>query len=249
MEPTFTVLTYNMHKGFDMGRRFVLPQIRDALEHADVDVVLLQETQGEHHKRQARIRDWPVAPQFEFIADKSWPHFVYGKNAIYRAGHHGNAILSRFPIETWENVNVSAFPRASRSMLHGIIRLPEGSPLHVLCIHFDFLASERQKQISVLCQHIDQHVPYDAPLVVAGDFNDWMGLAEKHMKRRLGMADVFRILKGSRARTFPSMMPVLPVDRIYFRGVKPMTCQRLSGPPWHRLSDHVALQAAFQLQL
>ncbi len=36
--------------------------------------------------------------QFAFLADEIWPHFAYGKNAIYSAGHHGNAILSKHPI-------------------------------------------------------------------------------------------------------------------------------------------------------
>ncbi|MGH8605617.1 MAG: endonuclease/exonuclease/phosphatase family protein, partial [Gammaproteobacteria bacterium] len=37
---TLNVLTYNMHKGFAAGnRRFFLPQLRDALEEADVDLI------------------------------------------------------------------------------------------------------------------------------------------------------------------------------------------------------------------
>jgi hypothetical protein len=46
---------------------------------------------------------WPLEPQHEFLADQMWQDHAYGRNAIYDAGEHGNAILSRFPILRWEN--------------------------------------------------------------------------------------------------------------------------------------------------
>ena len=119
------VLTYNIHKGFSAGnRQFVLGQMREQLHTADVDLVFLQEIHGEQNEHATGIRNWPTTTQFEFLADRVWPHYTYGKNAIYNAGHHGNAILSKYPFEHWDNINVSSFRRASRSLLHGVIRIP-----------------------------------------------------------------------------------------------------------------------------
>ncbi|MGR8929443.1 MAG: endonuclease/exonuclease/phosphatase family protein [Gammaproteobacteria bacterium] len=243
------ILTYNIHKGFNLSnRRFVLHQIRDALVAADADVMFLQEMQGEHKHKQKAISTWPVLSQSEFIAEGVWPYYAYGKNAIYEAGHHGNAILSKYPFESWENINVSPFRWASRSVLHGVIRLPtHEKAVHILCVHFGLIGSERRQQIDSLCKRVDSHVPHDSPLIVAGDFNDWLERAEHQFHDYLGLQEVFRVTHGEHARTFPSLMPLLPMDRIYYRGFTPLSCERMSHAPWHLLSDHSPLAASFAL--
>jgi len=246
------VLTYNIHKGFNVGnRRFVLHQIRDALIAADADLMFLQEMQGEHLRHEQKIADWPVLSQLEFLAENTWPFHAYGKNAVYNAGHHGNAILSKHPFELWENINVSPFPWASRSLLHGVIRLPgmEGGSrdVHIVCIHFGLTGKERRLQIRKLSERIDSHVPHGAPLIIAGDFNDWLGQADRLFHDHLGLQEIFRVTHGRYARSFPSWMPFLPMDRIYYRGLTPISCERLTHAPWHALSDHAPLTASFTL--
>ncbi|MGY6276391.1 endonuclease/exonuclease/phosphatase family protein [Methylomonas sp. MgM2] len=245
----FRVLTYNIHKGFDMGnRRFVLHQMREALIETDADLLFLQETQGEHAHRQKKVRNWPATSQTEFIAEGVWPYYAYGKNAIYDAGHHGNAILSKYPFVTWDNINVSPFSWASRSLLHGVIRLPQHDrDVHIVCVHLGLTGSERRRQISCLCQRIDNTIPDQAPLVVAGDFNDWQEKAEHDFHDHLRLREVFRSTHGSHARTFPAWMPFLAMDRIYYRGLTPLSCERLTHAPWHVLSDHAPLAASFAL--
>jgi endonuclease/exonuclease/phosphatase family metal-dependent hydrolase len=250
MSGEISILTYNIHKGFSMvGRQFVLHRMRDALAHTGADVVFLQEALGHHEDHARRLLEWPEYPQFEFLADTVWPHHAYGRNAIYDQGHHGNAILSRYPFVQWENIGVSPYPfAASRSLLHGVIEVPRTrSRLHLVCVHFGFVGAERRPQIRRLCERIEEHVPHDEPLVVAGDFNDWSGRAERHFNAELGLAEVFRTLHGRHARTWPAVAPVLPMDRIYCRGVRPMVAQRLGLAPWRNLSDHTPLQAWFRL--
>ncbi|MGR9115982.1 MAG: endonuclease/exonuclease/phosphatase family protein [Gammaproteobacteria bacterium] len=248
-ESGLRVLTYNIHKGFSSSnRRFVLHHIREALVATDADLLFLQEMQGAHQHKEKKVVGWPELSQFEFIAEGVWPYYAYGKNAIYEAGHHGNAILSKYPFESWENINVSLFTWASRSLLHGVIKLPQlDTELHVVCIHFGLMGRERRQQLASLCARIDSHVPRDAPLIVAGDFNDWMERAEREFHDHLGLKEVFHATHGRHARTFPSWMPLLPMDRIYFRGVMPLSCERLTGTPWHMLSDHAPLAASFSL--
>jgi endonuclease/exonuclease/phosphatase family metal-dependent hydrolase len=250
MTREFSVLTYNIHKGFSMvGRQFVLHRMRDALAQTGADVVFLQEALGQHNTHARRLHEWPEYPQFEFLADTVWPHHAYGRNAIYDQGHHGNAILSRFPFEAWENIGVSPYPfAASRSLLHGVIQLPgSGIRLHLVCVHFGFFGVERRPQIRRLCERIEAHVPHDEPLVVAGDFNDWSGRAERHFNAELGLAEAFRIVHGRHARTWPALAPALPMDRIYCRGAQPFAAERLGLAPWRELSDHTPLQAWLRL--
>src|SRR5512135_39954 len=103
------VATYNIHKGLSMfNRRLVIHELRDKLRVLNADLVFLQEVMGTHRHHAGRQGDGPAEPQYEFLADAVWQDYAYGRNAIYDAGHHGNAILSRFPIVSWDNQDVSA---------------------------------------------------------------------------------------------------------------------------------------------
>lgn len=243
------VLTYNIHKGFSAGNlRFVLHQIREQIRAADVDIVFLQEIQGEHIEKEKKIEDWPEESQFEFLADEIWQHHAYGKNAIYQKGHHGNAILSKYPFVRWENLNVSSLRRASRSILHGVIEVPSlHKNIHVVCIHLDFVARERKRQLEILNDRLKEHIAPDEPLILAGDFNDWGEKVDLQLAGELQLRETFRVFHGRHARTFPSWFPCMPVDRIYYRGLKPLECHCFNGPPWNKLSDHSPLYAGFEL--
>jgi endonuclease/exonuclease/phosphatase family metal-dependent hydrolase len=119
--------------------------------------------------------------------------------------------------------------------------------VHIVCIHFGLMGKERRSQIGKLCDRIDSHVPHDAPLIVAGDFNDWLGQAGRLFHDHLGLQEVFRQTHGRYARTFPAWLPFLQMDRIYYRGLTPVSCDRLTHSPWHMLSDHAPLAASFTL--
>lgn len=208
--------------------------------------MFLQEIQGERNISGNRFDNWPTNSQFEYLADSIWHHYAYGKNAIYRSGHHGNAILSKYPFIEWENIDVSFMASASRSLLHGTIIVPETrQKLHVICVHLGLFGMERDKQLATLVRRINSHVPHDEPLVIAGDFNDWRGYAERHLNNDLGVSEVFRTLQGGHARTFPALLPMLRMDRIYSRGLEVIACEQLHGHPWRRLSDHIPLMAEF----
>ena len=140
-ENMLKIATYNIHKGFShFNRRVVLHELRDRLRELDADIVFLQEVQGEHRHHAGRHRDYPDEAQHEFIAGTVWPHHAYGKNAVYEDGHHGNAILSRFPIVQSHNKDVSAHRFESRGLLHCEIELADGPRVHCLCAHFGLFA-------------------------------------------------------------------------------------------------------------
>jgi endonuclease/exonuclease/phosphatase family metal-dependent hydrolase len=246
---TLHILTYNIHKGFNTGNtRFVLPHIRNALAAHDADVVLLQEVMGAHSQRSKTVKDWPAEPQCDFLAGDRWPYVVYGKNATYRAGHHGNAILSRYPLRECENINLTRNRYASRSLLHAVMDAPLGPPIHIICLHLGLREHVRQRQLSVLAERVHSLIPANAPVIIGGDFNDWRERAEFFMEVVLGFKDVFKDVKGRPARTFPAAMPVFPVDRIYFRGAKAQWCGCLRQAPWRGLSDHAPLSAVFSVE-
>src|ERR1700733_2671029 len=148
----FRVLTYNMHKGFCFySRQYVLRELRDAVRMVNADVVFLQEVLGFHPPKAPP--EIELSNQFEYLADEIWSHFAYGKNAIYSEGHHGNAILSKFPILSYDNINVSTNPLEQRGLLHAQVQPDgKGAPLHLICLHLNLLESGRKVQLRRLIE-------------------------------------------------------------------------------------------------
>lgn len=238
------VLTLNLHKGFTaMNRHFVLPALKAAVQQCDADVVFLQEVLGQHDTHAQRIRGWPAQSQYEYLADSIWRDFAYGRNAVYPHGHHGNAVLSKFPIVAWRNQDVSVHTIEKRGLLHGELDWkPRGKALHVICAHLGLLESQRQEQIRRLVALIHEQVPPEAPLIVAGDLNDWRQRGHPALLHA-GLREVHHSLRGRLAKTFPARLPVLPLDRVYVRNLEPVSVRVLSQAPWNRLSDHAAVLA------
>ncbi len=247
-DPALTVVTYNIHKGFSaLNRRLVVHEMRERLHSLEADVVFLQEVQGAHHRHARRHAAWPEAAQHEFLTHEGG-HAAYGMNATYQDGHHGNAIVSRFPIVKSENIDISHHRLESRGLLHCEMAVPgwKGT-LHCINVHLGLWARSRRFQLEWLCHRIHDAVPEGAPLVVAGDFNDWRGTATEVLERELGAVEVFERALGRHARSFPARLPLLALDRIYVRGLRVGAAERLAGGPWSRLSDHAALAARLSL--
>ncbi len=238
-----------MHKGFTpLNRRFILPELRDAIRAVGADVVFLQEVHGTHLRHGRRIANWPAMAQYEFLADELWPQFAYGRNAVYPDGDHGNAVLSKFPILHHDNRVVSRPGTEPRALLHCVLQAP-GWPdaVHVICVHLGLLESDRQLQLRRLCEQVSDTVPADATLIVAGDFNDWRHRAHDLLQRRAGLREVFHRADGRSARTFPARLPLLALDRIYVRNARVHNPEKLPRRPWSHLSDHVPLAARIEL--
>ena len=244
---SISLITYNIHKGFGVGAvRFLLPEMRSALTNLNPDFVLLQEVQGKHKRREKRIKSWPDSPQTQYIAEDIWPHYIYAKNAVYGSGHHGNAILSKYPFERFESINLSNMNRASRGILHAQLKIDD-MVLHLLCVHLGLFKAERAEQCRALMIRIKEMVPPNEPLLMAGDFNDWRTLLSRPLKDNLGLEEAFVTVEGQHARSFPAIKPALCVDRVYFRGMQVEEVACLQGKPWRMLSDHLPLFARFTL--
>ena len=248
-EVSLRVLTVNAHKGFAfMSRRFMLHELREAVRAVGADLVFLQEVQGAHRRHPAQVARWPAAPQHEFLADAAWPEFAYGRNAVYLDGDHGNALLSKFPILEFENRDVSIAGQEARGLLHCSLRLPgRNEALHAICVHLGLKEAHRRRQLAQLGDVIRVQVPASAPLVVAGDFNDWRARAHRTLAQNAGLHEVFVEANGRAAKTFPARWPVLPLDRIYVKNMRAERPLTLPRRPWHRLSDHAPLAAELRL--
>jgi len=211
------------------------------------DVIFLQEVQDVHTKHIKRFAAWSTSGQTEFLADSVWHDYSYAKNSVYPAGHHGNAVLSKFPILSSNNQDISAHATEQRGMLHTEISIPHWEvPLHTICVHLGLFARWRHQQLLSISTYIEKHVPPQSPLIIAGDFNDWGMRSGRSFSERLGLHEVFEQHIGMPARSFPSWLPILRLDRIYVRGFDIKHVEVHSGPMFLRLSDHAALTATLR---
>lgn len=238
-------LTINAHKGFShLNRRFALPELRECVHDSGADIVFMQEVVGQNLRHAERYFGWPVKPQHEFMTEVSGFNHAYGKNVVYTAGHHGNAILTRFPILHSERVDISTNRVEKRGLLYAKIQLPDDKPpLHCVCVHLGLLRRSRVKQFARICEFVKCVVPDHEPVIVAGDFNEWRKGKKDELETCLLLKDAGLSLHGRKLRTFPSAMPVFPLDRIYLRGFKVLKAHVLNKGPWKDVSDHAAFQA------
>ena len=241
------VATLNIHKGLShFNRRMVIHELREGLRALDADIVFLQEVQGLNQRHKRRFETCPQGSQHEFLAGEEWQH-AYGCNAVYDHGHHGNAILSRFPFVSFENHDVSDHRFERRGLLHCVVAVPGWRRnLHCLCVHLSLHERGRNRQLEAISGRLKEIASRELPIIVAGDFNDWRHRASAILERQLEMTEVSVAQSGRAPRTYPSMLPLFRLDRIYVRGFSVAGSRVHGGKPWSMLSDHLAVSAEIE---
>ncbi len=245
------LLSYNIHKGFDwINQKYFLKEIKDFIRSLDVEIVFMQEVIG---KNTILKRKGFIDGQFEFLADQIWPHFSYAQNAIYDHGHHGNLILSKYPIIEYENLNISTNPFEKRGFLFCKIEIPKNgrdkSFFYAGCSHLSLLSASRETQYQKIRKHIDdigkRENDLDFKMLLAGDFNDWNKKSSRIFETDLRMLEMFKAKNGQYAKTYPAVWPMLCLDRVYARQAKVRRVQVLSPKNssqfFTHLSDHLPL--------
>lgn len=226
---TIRVLTWNVHGC--VGRDGVCEPERVArvLEAAQPDISALQEID-------ARTRALAQDP-FSYFAELFDWTAVSARTLTAKDGHYGHIVMSRWPIESLGEIDLSVRWREPRKAIVGAVAAPCGRII-VIATHLGLLPFERRRQFERLRAHIAEIA--ERPLIVLGDFNDFpgRGLAERSLCPPLE--------NTPELPTYPSRLPLLPLDRIWH--TKPlemvtMATLRDAG----RVSDHLPLLASLRL--
>lgn len=237
------IATYNIHKGVQgLGpvRRLEIHNLGHAVEQLDADVVCLQEVRKVHHREQQYFTRWPELPQAEFLCPEGYSA-VYQTNARTKHGEHGNALLSRWPVVSHGHEDMSDHRFEQRGLLHVELQVKRRM-VHVIVVHLGLIAGSRKRQVEQMVRFIEREVPRTAPVIVAGDFNDW-GSKLRPVMNKHGFQDFI----GERVMTYPSRLPLTQLDYVYARGLKPKGIEIPRGRIWWRMSDHLPLIAEFKL--
>lgn len=234
------IATYNIHKCRGMDRRVRPERIADVIRELNADVIALQEVVSINNAD-------PLTDQARFIAEQLGYDFRFGETRRHGMGAYGNATLSRLPIVTSENYDLTWRRRERRGAFRCDIRFGD-STVHLFNVHLGTAFFERRHQGRVITQDVIHRDGIDGPRIVVGDFNEWTkGLASTLMSGEFQSVDARLLARFG--RTYPGILPVLHLDHFYFD-----RCFRLKGAKLHRsklalvASDHLPIAADLELK-
>jgi endonuclease/exonuclease/phosphatase family metal-dependent hydrolase len=233
------LVSWNIHGGLGRDGRRDLGRIAALLTDMRCDVAALQEV-GDPHRTH---HENEVADHAAWLGRKLGCFVAYGPNLVLAGRPYGNAILSRYPIARAQNYDLSVEGREPRGCLRADLEVPGGRSLHLFDLHLGLSGGERRRQAAMLLSaDLLRDAALTAPLVVCGDFNMWSPLPGPILRLLRSHLRDAAIETRSRRATYPSLLPILRLDRAYVDdGVEVKSCGVVNDPRTRMASDHLPL--------
>jgi endonuclease/exonuclease/phosphatase family metal-dependent hydrolase len=226
------VATYNIHTCIGVDRRYDPGRIGAVLREIGADIASLQEVD-------ARRRSDRYADQWAYLGEVTGRRVITGTGIREHRGRFDNAILTRFPVLAARAIDLTVTGYEPRGAIDADL-LIGGRVLRVIATHLGLHGTERRLQVNRLMAVLGEPLPASRQaahaVLLMGDLNEWRGRsgAIRSLDRRLG--------PSASARTFPSWLPVLALDRIYADGPAVLRDVHVYRSPLARLaSDHLPL--------
>jgi endonuclease/exonuclease/phosphatase family metal-dependent hydrolase len=213
------LMTWNIHGALGRNPRFDITRVVELILRHAPDIVALQEIDS---RRQLG------GNPFDILQQALGSHGVGAKTITTADGEYGQALFSRWPLQSSEVRDISYHEREPRRAIRTEIRTPAG-PLRVIATHLGLSLGERKSQAAALLGLMGDS---GITTVMLGDFNDWFwaGSVRKALARALP--------GRTRHRTFPSICPLLHLDRIYCRPREALV-RGYTDPSARAISDHL----------
>ena len=232
MSDPILIATWNVHRCVGTDGRRDVGRVADVLAEIGPHVVALQEIDSE-------TKHPEVLDQILHLAERTAFHPVTGPTMRRRDATYGNLLLTSGTVMATRLLDISEPGFEPRGVIDTAIAL-HGRPLRVITTHLGLRRRERRAQVPRIASLLTDGE--EGPLVLAGDFNEWVPFSRtlQPIRDRLGPGPV--------VRTFPSRWPVLALDKIW---VRPAPC--LLGVRVHRsrlarlASDHLPVVATVRL--
>jgi len=151
-------LTWNVHGCVGRDRVRDPDRVAHVLEAAQPDISALQEIDN---RTTSAARD-----PFSYFGELFGWTSVAARTLAARDGHYGHIVLSRWPIESLGELDLSVRWREPRKAIVGAVTTPAGRII-VVAAHLGLLPFERRRQLARLKERIAA-IP-DRPIVVLGD--------------------------------------------------------------------------------
>jgi len=231
-------MTYNLHGCVGTDGRYDPGRILEVIRETQPDILGMQELRS-NTGSDTELLD---------LLRRAYPeyHLVFGKTLKDSRGDFGNALLSRYPLTEYLDVDLEESAGYSGRMIRPearraiFARLDLGTEqLWVVVTHLDLRKRVRKGQGRLLVEAIRRHTrPSQEAVIFMGDLNEWRllnpflrsldQLFSKHLARR----------------SFPSRFPLLPLDRIWMSGkLRRHAVRAHRSRLSRRASDHLPLYA------
>ena len=199
-----TVVTYNIHHGEGVDELYSAIRIARTLEQYKPDLVALQEVDMGTNRTEGDL-------QVNIIANHLGMFYVFGKTIDYLGGEYGNAILSKYPIISTQNTDISpGITSERRGLLRATIDIGFRT-LKFYSTHFGIM-DEEQSYHSKRLGKVFKLSMNNVPIIFCGDLN-----AEPYsvqltllMNQFIDLGTRFR----SASKTYPTPLMTRRIDYI-----------------------------------
>lgn len=233
--PRLTVATYNVHRwaGVRGGRAYRPERALDVLDEVGSDIIALQEA----------LRPYDVSEDpLQLAAERLGYHLAFVVTRLHKRGELGNAVLSRWPLSRALAINLSFGRLERRAALAVRVRGSDNRLLTVAATHLALVDRTRARQVRALLDH-DQLA--SGPAVLLGDMNAWRRTSAS---KNLDNAFSVRHHNADWPASYPSVRPVLALDRLYARGARILSLTAHDSAAARRGSDHLPVVAELNLE-
>lgn len=222
----FSVASYNIHKYVGIDGIFDPWRVARVIKELRAEIVGLQEIDSVFCGDKNANRS---------IFGKAGMELVLGPTRRSPGGHYGNALLTKYTVKDVRRIDLSVFGRSPRGALD-VDLLVKGETIRVIVAHLGLGFKERRKQVrrllDIFCSERDRLE------IMLGDFNEWVPVGNPLG----GVHNMFG--KSPTLRTYPSVMPFLPLDRIWIRPMDALASISTHRTPLsRRASDHLPVKA------
>ncbi|MGE5499967.1 MAG: endonuclease/exonuclease/phosphatase family protein [Syntrophothermus sp.] len=234
------VMTYNIHHGQGMDGRIDIARIGDIITDNKIDLAALQEVdRGVERTNKIDI--------MQMLSDQTGMFMAFGKNIDFQGGDYGNGVLSKFRLDSVNNLNYEMKREGEkRGLLKTIIKV-NGERIVFIDTHTGDKNNESEKLMNA-----DEIIAVlkgcgNMPVIMCGDFNDRPG-SKMHEKLKEYFVDICELLGNDSGYSFPSVKPERRIDYIYIskeglKRFKPLSITTIQT----EASDHLPVIAEFEV--
>lgn len=227
---TVTLATYNIHACIGSDGKFDPARIAAVINEIDADIIALQEV--EHHSVDEQ-------DLLEYLAYQTGHEALAGPTLFRESRHYGNALLSRLPLKSFKQIDLSVAGFEPRAAIEATFDAA-GYELQVIATHLGLKSAERRWQVKKLLE-LKSLQEADISCLL-GDVNEWLlwGRPLRWLHRHF--------TAQPHLATFPARWPLFALDRIW---IAPKRCQIdlfvHKSSLARQASDHLPLVSRIQL--
>lgn len=242
-EQSLRVLSYNIHHGQGVDDQVSLERIAKVIRQSDADVVALQEVDQGCGRSSRTLQSSELERLTGYYA-------VFGKAIDFDGGEYGQAVLSRWPIQSSavhplpNAKQANGSMREQRIVLEAIVSSELG-PVRFLGTHLDHSKEDlRAEQAQAVDRLLDAAVPGESkPIatILAGDLNDVPGSRTLETFQKRWQVDPV-VSEGSLS-SYPSQSPKTRIDYVMVDRQGELSVDTIEVVSESMASDHLPVLA------